>query len=141
MARFSSLRARLLLLVLLAILPALALILSSAAERRRHEAAEVQEDLLRLARLAAVEHARMIDWSRQFLMSLPYLPSVARQDSRTCNALFSNILKNYPAYTNVAAASPTGEVFCSRRPLTHPVSLRDRPYFRRVLETRAFTVS
>jgi hypothetical protein len=52
MRRFSlsSLRARLLLLVLLAALPALALIVYTDLEQRRLTASQVQEDALRLAR-------------------------------------------------------------------------------------------
>lgn len=47
---FSSLRARLLLLVLLAVIPALGLILYTAAEQRRAAAGEAQANALRLAR-------------------------------------------------------------------------------------------
>jgi Na+-transporting NADH:ubiquinone oxidoreductase subunit NqrB len=54
MIRFlSSLRFRLILLVLLALVPALGLVIYNAAEQRRLVATQAQENALRLARVAA----------------------------------------------------------------------------------------
>jgi len=50
---FASLRVRLILLVLLAVLPALGLTLYNAGQARQREAARVQEDAQRLTRLTA----------------------------------------------------------------------------------------
>jgi len=57
---FASLRSRLLLLIALAILPALGLIFYVNVEQRRLAATQAQDDALRLARQAAAEHAQLI---------------------------------------------------------------------------------
>jgi len=53
MMRFPSLRVRLILLVLLAVIPALGLILYTGLEQRRLATEEIQETALRLARLVS----------------------------------------------------------------------------------------
>src|SRR5918912_866234 len=73
-AGLASLRVRLLLLVLLAVLPALGLILFGAAEQRRQAADSLQAEGLRLARLAAADQEDLNESSRQLLIILARLP-------------------------------------------------------------------
>src|SRR3990172_5127808 len=134
----ASLRVRLFLLVLLAVLPAAALILYTGWEQRRHAATEAQADALRLTRLAASEHQRLIKGAHQLLLALAQLPSVRSRDAAGCNALFAGLLKQYPRYANFGASTPDGEVFCSALPLRGPTNNADRAYFRLALQSRDF---
>ena len=138
---FSSLRIRLLLLVLLAVLPALGLMAYEGLEHRRQHAVEVQEEALRLARLVSAEQKRLIEAGHQLLIGLAQLPVVRNHDAPACSALFAGILKRFPPNTNLGAVKPNGDIFCSGIPLSGPVNIADREYFQRVLQTRDFTVS
>jgi diguanylate cyclase (GGDEF)-like protein len=129
------------LLVFLAMLPALALIVYSAAERRRAIAVEARDNVLRLTRLVSHSQEELIQDARHVLSVLARLPEVRRRDGPGCNALLAGLLKEYAGYTNFAAVGPGGDMFCSGVPFTAPVSVADRPWFRRVLETRGFVVS
>ena len=71
-----SLRVRLLLLVVIAMIPALGLILYSGLETRGRAVQDAQEEALRLANLASTDQARLIDRSRQLLAVLARLPEV-----------------------------------------------------------------
>jgi PAS domain S-box-containing protein len=137
---FSSLRVRLLLLVLLAVVPALGLILYTASEQRRLAARAVQEQALRLAWTAATDQGQLTEGARQLLIALAQLPAVRGRDPAACSALFADLLKQYPRYANLAAVKPDGDTFCSALPLSGPVSAADRLYFRRAIETRDFAV-
>jgi len=137
---FSSLRGRLLLLVLLAILPASGLILYTAWEQRRQATSEAQQKALHLAAIAAADHERLIEGARQLLAGLARLSEVRTRDSRACSALFADLLKQYRVYANLGAIEPDGNLFCSALPPGGPVNLADRAYFRRALDTRAFAV-
>jgi C4-dicarboxylate-specific signal transduction histidine kinase len=141
MARLSlsSLRIRLLLLVLLGVLPALGLTLYVSWEHERQARAAVQHDALRLAELAAADHQRLIEGARQLLAALARLPDV-RQASPACPRLFADLLTQYRSYANLGVADPTGHVVCSGVPLAGPASAADRAYFQRALTTRAFAV-
>jgi len=143
MTRFSvsSLRVRLLLVVLLATLPAFGLILYSTLEQRRLAARDAHAGALRLARIAAESHKDLIETGHHLLVVLAALPEVRGDDPATCSALFADLLTRFPRHTNVVAARPNGEVFCSGLPLGGPVNFADRPYFRQTLETRDFAVS
>jgi signal transduction histidine kinase/ActR/RegA family two-component response regulator/HAMP domain-containing protein len=138
---FSRLRYRLLLLVLLAVLPALALIVSTAWEQRRLAARDAHESALRLARLASTNHERLIEGARPLLIVLAQNADVQNQDARLCGAIFAGMLRQFPFYANLGAARPNGEVFCSGRPLPGPVSPVERAHFQRTVSSRDVTVS
>ncbi|MBI3458357.1 MAG: GAF domain-containing protein [Candidatus Rokubacteria bacterium] len=138
--RLASLRTRLLLLVLLAVLPAFALILYTGVERRALAVRAVEEDALRLTRIAAAEHERLIEGARQLLVALAQLPAVRASDSAGCAALFASLHQQDRRYANLGAIAPDGTVFCSALPLPGPVSLADRPYFRHARDAREFAV-
>src|SRR6266508_2994119 len=108
---FSSLRFRLLLLVLLAIIPALGLMLWNAAEQRRAAALEAEASALRLAQIASINQERVIEVARELLSAVAQLPQVRKRDSQGCSSLFANLLKQYRGYANLVAAEPNGNVF------------------------------
>lgn len=136
----ASLRVRLLILVLLAFVPAFGLLVYSALDQRRQSALEVQETALRLARLAASDQGRLIVETRQVLISLARLPQVHGRDASGCNALFASLRSEYPLYANLGAIDQDGRLFCSAIPVEGAVNLADRAYFRRALETGEFTI-
>ena len=138
---FSNLRVRLLLLVLLAVVPALGLMLYRDIELRQIVVADVKEDALRLARLAASDQQDSIQDTRQLLFALSQLSQVQNLDSATCSTFFSQLLRQYPQYTLMGVIDPAGNIYCSAYPISGPVSVVDQPYFQRVLQTRDFTIS
>lgn len=137
----SSLRFRLLLLVLLAVLPALGLILYTDAERRRMDIVDAEQEALKLAMYFSRDYQHLIESGRQLLTAVGRSPEVLTRNTAGCTAVFSALLKDFPAYANLGAAAPDGTVFCSVLPLTTDTSLGDRPHFRRAIETRQFVVS
>jgi serine phosphatase RsbU (regulator of sigma subunit) len=142
MRRFSllGLRGRLLGLVLLAVLPAVALILYSASDRRQHDIEQAQDDALRLARQASAEFAQLIDRTRQLLIVLAQVPDVRDGDGAACSALASDLILRFPVYANIGGIERHGDVFCSAARLDGRVSLADREYFRDAIATRNFAV-
>ncbi|NEU80728.1 PAS domain S-box protein [Nostoc sp. UIC 10630] len=136
----STFRIRLVLLVLLAVVPALGLILYTAAEQRRTATAEAQEQTLRLARLAANNQKQVVEGTRQLLMILAQLPLVRQGNSAECNQLLTDILKQHSAYANFAVLDGQGNVICTGIAYPGSVNLRDRSYFQRALQTRKFVV-
>jgi signal transduction histidine kinase len=143
MLRFSlaSLRFRLLLLVLLAVVPALGLTLYTDIELRRLAAADVKEEALRLARIAASDQEDTIKDTRQLLFALAQLPEVRDTDPTACSVFFARLLKQYPQYALLGVIAPDGDLFCSALPASSPVNLADHNYFQHVLQTRDFVLS
>src|SRR5215468_4365511 len=142
MARVSlaSLRTRLLLLVLLAALPALVLTLSTNLEERQLRKALVHEDAMRLSRLVSADYERLIEEARQLVVSLARLPAVRARHRPACHALFTDLLTQHASYANLGVIDADGQVLCSALPITDQVYLGDRVYFRHAVETRDFAV-
>ena len=136
---FSSLRARLLILVCLAVIPALGLILYTAAEQRRVAAEEAQADAQWVAQLIASDQERLIAETRQLLLTLAHLPAVQSDDFSACSALFAKLLQQYPQYSNLAVVSPAGDITCSALSNSIPVSLAGHPYIQRAIDERIFS--
>src|SRR5262245_15623608 len=136
----ASLRIRLLLLVLLAVIPALALTLYTNLEERQLRKAQVQEQAMRLARLVSADHERLIEDARQLVLTLARLPAVRDRNRTACNALFADLLTQQSSYANLVVADADGNVFCSALPMTGQVYAGDRAYFRRAVETRKFAI-
>src|SRR5215475_538858 len=136
----ASLRTRLLLLVLLAVIPALGLTLYTNLEERQLRKAQVQEQAMRLSRLVSADHERLIGDARRLLVNLARLPAVRDRNPAACNALFADLLTRHSSYVNLGVVDADGNVFCSALPMTGPVYVGDRIYFRRALETRDFAI-
>jgi signal transduction histidine kinase len=131
---FSDLRLRLALLVLLAVIPALALIFYAAEEQRRSISLEAQQSAQRLARLVSANQEVLIAGTRQLLTAVAEVPVVQAGDATACSAFLQQVHGKYPYYTNLAVADVNGWLICSAVPLREPVNIADRSYFRRTVQ-------
>src|SRR2546422_6632620 len=141
MKRLSSLRSRLLVLVLVAVLPGFALTLYTHMEHQRAAAAVAEEEALRIARIAASDENDVFKGARQLAFTLAQLPAVRTLDATACRPLLAELLSRTPGYVNISVAMPAGDVVCSAVPPAGPISLRDREYFQRALTTRDVAMS
>jgi len=136
-----GLRAQLLVLVLVAVIPAFALIGYQAINERRDSVAQAERDATNLVRLAVREHTRLLASARQLLLSLSKLPDVRTpHTAAACNRLLADVHKLHPYYTNLGVAGIDGGLFCSALPFSQPVSIADRGYFLRALASRGVGV-
>lgn len=131
-----SLRVQLLLLVLLAVIPAFGLIIYSAAQQRHLAAAEAQKDAMRVVRSAAAEYEQTLEDTRELLMAVSHLPALRTGDSTAASAFFADLLKQHPAYGNLAAFHADGDLFATALPFGEPLNARSMITFQRVLQTR-----
>src|SRR4051812_32868347 len=136
---FSGLRARLVLLVLVAVLPALGLALHAGLQERQAAGDRVRDDTLLLTRLAAADHARMVELTQQFLATLAQLPEIRQADSPACSALLDRMLHQHPMYADLGVVNGQDQRLCGGLPAFEAApDPRRRPLVRHVLETRAF---
>jgi GAF domain-containing protein/C4-dicarboxylate-specific signal transduction histidine kinase/HAMP domain-containing protein len=136
----SGLRARLLLLVVLAVGPLVGLVFFNAADQRRMASVQALDNALRLARLIASEQKQIIEGARQLLVSLSQLPPVRGHDSSACNTIFAELLKQYPQYATLGAVDATGNPFCSAIRIKNSFNVADRTWFQRARVSRGFAI-
>ena len=136
-----SLRARLVLLIFIAVIPALALVLYTARDQRRMAERHAETDLMRLSQVVNNEHKFLIEGSRQLLTVLAEVPAVRQQNTAICNETMRRIAKAYPQYVGLGAIKPDGDSFCGGNfTAAGPVNIADRPWFQRTLQTGKFTI-
>jgi signal transduction histidine kinase len=137
---FSSLRVRLLLLVLLALIPAFGLIGYTAWEQRQSAANQAKEKSLKVARNAVEEQTRLIADARQLLDALAREPEVMLADRSACPRFLAGQLKQHRRYGNLGVIGLDGALRCSAVPFEGAIDLRDRIYFQQAVATRDFSV-
>jgi steroid delta-isomerase-like uncharacterized protein len=139
-AVLGNLRLRFLLMVLLAMVPAVGLLYLNAAEQRDAAVEEAREDARRLASLAAGDHRRVIESTRDLLTALSQMPGIQAMDATACGTLLADLLAQLPLYANLGVISADGQLACSAIPVSGSVNLSDRAYFRATIQTRDFTI-
>jgi len=137
--RLRSIRKNLYLLVLLAILPALAIILYSGLEQRQRSIKNAQQDVLLLTHAMAEAQQDLTRSVRQMLAILSLLPEIQRVNRKSCREIFGSVLKQNSNYLNIALTDLNGEVLVSGKPLT-VTNFRDRKHVRGVLERKEFSI-
>jgi PAS domain S-box-containing protein len=161
MVRFlSSLRVRLAGLVLFVALPTLALVLHQDFQQRRLVERQGLAEAGRLSDQASRDIEQAVRDARTLLDLLAGLPEVRRGDPAVCTRIFRDLLEQDRAgsgdtaavargpasagdpsrYANLGLADLTGNVIASALPMSGPVNLADRFYFRRALATGTFAV-
>jgi PAS domain S-box-containing protein len=139
-APFSSLRVRLLALVLVAILPAAAILFWTDRNQRALLVEAVHDEAHDLALLVAERHHQAVARARGLLVALARHPSLRAHDGRTCSAELALILKEDPLYSNLAGVDRSGNMFCSAVPLSTPINIADRRHVRAPLDRGEFGV-
>jgi len=138
--RLSRLRARLLFLVFMAMLPVLGLVFYTAIEQREAAITEARASAVRIVRMATTGQRQHIEAARQLLTTLAQLSELRETNVAAADALFRNLLNLHPVYANFGIISPDGYLIASGAPLRRRLFLGDRASFLRVKETTKFAV-
>ena len=136
----SGLRLRLLLLVLVACAPLVALTLHTASEERRRMVKDWKQHSQEMMQLAAREESQVIGQTRQLLLVLADSAPVRAGNLRECKKLLDELFGSYPRYSNLGVVRTNGIVMASVQPMEEPSNQTNRPFFRRAIATRAFAI-
>ncbi|MFP5379751.1 MAG: cache domain-containing protein, partial [Vicinamibacteria bacterium] len=140
-ARPTTLRARLMGLVALALVPAIGWLLAQGLARHRQDRAALEDQARNMVRLAAQAQERRLEGARQLLVALTSHPAIRSGDRETCVAAVRRLVADYDGlYTEMGWADPSGLIGCNAQVAPAGISIADREYFRRAIRTRAFSV-
>lgn len=138
---FSSLRARLISLVLLCILPVLAMTIYNCIEDRRLAIAQVRDDMRKVSKIAATQQSQTVANAQQLLVVLSNIRRVTENIPDECTGILREILKSYPLYNNIGVVKPNGQVVCSAADTTQKNTRAPQAWLQRTIQNRSFTVS
>lgn len=139
---FSSLRFRLILLVLIATLPALLLIVFNGLEQRAQVEAEAMENALQLTQFAAEKNELLIEDTRVILISLSHAMIFEGDDTQGCGHLFVHLKEEYfPFYSAFYVADLDGNILCSMPDGDIPTDLLGCQHYQSLVASDDFVVS
>jgi len=135
----SSLRGRLIALVLLVLLPAFGVILFTDQRHRASIATQVQKSALGSARVIATEQRRIFDNAHQLLITLARLPQIREQNRVACEKILVGLLE--PLYVDLGVFDPKGNLLCNASgSKTYQGRHLKNSFIRRVVETQDLSV-
>ena len=136
--RPEAIRRRLLLALVLAMTPFVALVLVQGAEERRHVSQQARVESRRLVRLLAVDHEQLLADARQLLFVLTNVPAVQRGEDGESARLFRDVLDRYPQYSNLWLARADGTLIASAHPMDLPIEEEERTLLAEAASGSAF---
>lgn len=134
----TSLRVRLLMLVVVCTLPAIAVMVYNAFDRYQaaHNAAYGIANVA--ANAVEARYQDLVSGTRNTLALMAVLPAVQASPA-ACSQALAKLRANMPLYANLVVASLNGEFRCSAVPFNSQESVLGRKWFQEVLATRRFT--
>ncbi len=135
-----TLLARLFLLVLLAVLPAIGIQAYSVFQLRAEREEEVAAQAERLLHLVEGEQARIVDGARLMVTSIAESASVRAGDFERCQGHLGRLARRTPEYRNLTVVDRAGKPLCSGSPETAEASRATLPLVRRAMEEGRFVV-
>ena len=135
-----SLLARLLLVVSIALVPALAFQAYTESQAQRIRQQFMEDEALRLVRLVNAEQQRIAEGAEQALDTLSGVPAIQDKLPELCPSLLANLLAQSPRYGFASVIGLDGHLLCASVPFDAGVDLSNRAYFRDVLRTGGFVI-
>src|SRR5947209_3481053 len=136
-----ALLTRLLALVTVALLPAIAILVYNEIDYRRTREAEIHEQALHFAYLVSAEQDRIVEGVRSTLVALAQLPQFAAHDGAGCSEQLRKVRSQSPSFESIAAIDGDGTLLCDGGTADGaPADLDRRIDLRRVLAAGGFAV-
>jgi PAS domain S-box-containing protein len=139
-----NLTVRLLLLVAVAILPALLIEAYNEYALRRTREAEVQSQAVRLGEQAAAELRQVIEGVQRVAVILAQVPLIGEAASgatspEACSALLVRLRREYPGQLSLGIANREGQLVCTTRGTPTVARIRGA-HFQRAMQTGQFVI-
>ncbi|SMH54524.1 PAS domain-containing protein [Azospirillum agricola] len=135
-----TLLARLFVLVLLAVLPAIGIQLHGVLTLRAEREAEIVTQAERLLHLVEGEQARIIDSAHLMITAVTEASFLRSGDTARCQAYLQRLASRSADYRTITVADAGGRVLCSGNLNNLDASLAEQPHFRRALAGNSFVV-
>jgi signal transduction histidine kinase/CheY-like chemotaxis protein len=131
-----NLRARILLLVVFAVLLPSALVVGQLFQHRDEAVAEATRHLAVLARNAGDDLSEHIRGASQLLFGLSQSRELDTEDRAACSLYLADVLQLHPQYTGILTVLPDGRLRCDSLRTGRELNVADRSYFKAASKSR-----
>jgi hypothetical protein len=135
-----TLQVRLLVLVLLAFIPAIAFFWYANGELRDLQLEAKEQELLQRAEMLETEYASLLGQHRSFLAALAEFPEVREGRPPLCNTYLERVIPHMEGLTTISLIGLDGYLSCGAVVPEAGLYLGDRLYFLRATSRQAFSV-
>lgn len=135
-----TLRTRLVMLVLAAIVPLFGLSIIKAVYNANAAVERATTDLQFAASLAASSQQRLGDTARQLLTAIIHAPDLQKDGRARCDRYLGEMVREFPLYANLGVINAEGQSICSGVEGSRLGYLGDRAYFRDAMTHRTLVI-
>jgi PAS domain S-box-containing protein len=135
-----SLGLRLLLLVLIAAVPVMAVPVVDQLNERQEQRREIATNAVRIAELFSEQLSQVVEAARGLAVATAHMPEVRNRDAEACVARVRELIRQFPQFVGIGVVGPDGRTFC-RTSEGPQIDISDRAYFQEVLREGRFTAS
>jgi len=135
-----TLQVRLLILVLLAFIPALGFFWYTSGKLREIRTETAEQELVQMAQVLAIEYRSLLDQSQEYLTTLAEFPEIRSGSAATCNTYLARSHRHIQAYTTITLIGMDGYFSCGAMAPESELYLGDRAYFVRATSRESFSV-
>ena len=137
----SGIRARLVLLALIVVLPLMLDRVRLLEDTRSKQVAQAANELSQIARHTADAQREIISTVQAVLKSSAYIFAAASHEGRGCAIMRASLRVDLPWIRSLSVIGKDGVVWCSTERNVVGIDLNDRDYFQRARDTHEFVVS
>jgi len=134
-----SLRMRIFLIALLAIIPVMGIMSIEFRENQELIISNIYHQDLSVAYSMSENQDGLISQTKGFLTALSLLPQVRAGDTTALNKLLPQLLNSYPNYYNILITNSNGTIIASALLHTNG-NESQRSYFKKAIQTRGFSI-
>ncbi|MGB6506989.1 MAG: cache domain-containing protein, partial [Xanthobacteraceae bacterium] len=138
---FLSIRARLLVLALLAIAPLMLERVHGLEAARAARTQRANADVVDLARRGVEAQRDIISSTRAILQIVTRVFAKVPIDRSNCSQYMAGLTANIPWIRDISVASTDGRIMCSTDPMAIGLNVSDRPHFVNAMHSREFALS
>jgi diguanylate cyclase (GGDEF)-like protein len=136
-----SVRARLVVLALIMVVPFMADRVRTLESSRANQARALSVQLLNSARNNAEAQREMVSSIEALLKTISYSATAGAASGQFCGMIRSSFNVDLPWITSLMVAGANGKIVCSTSPNYDGINLDDRPYFQSALQTHQMVLS
>ncbi|HTY39524.1 MAG TPA: ATP-binding protein [Candidatus Paceibacterota bacterium] len=137
---FPAIRLRLMVIVVVAIVPALGFILSNVLTAENQVIKESQDSTRVLVRSATDNVDRVVESTEGLMVALARTTEVKEGLANQCGPFFAELLSQYPFYANIGLADNNGHVVCAAQAGKEGVDVSKEPFFTSAISNRALSL-
>lgn len=135
-----SIKAKLIILVLITAIPISFFNFYLLYQDIKHDKNLLEQSALHQSHMVSNQIDQALFESYQHLSTFSEFPAIKNKSWQRCSQFLSNMKPQYPYYENIFVADLDGSVRCSAVPYKEKVNIKDRSYFKEVIEKKQYTI-